>query len=179
MKKRSVLNMLLLLALPLGAVAGVGINAGSNTSGGVFYGGGIGASFGDVDYIDISPMIGMHLSDNVSAGVSFLYRHVNDSRGVKTLKTNDYGSTIFARYHIAPSIFLEADYEYLDHEFFRPDLTKDRKQFNSVLAGGGVTSSLGGRVSSYFSVLYNFSWDQDESPYADPWTIRFGVGVGF
>jgi len=124
-------------------------------------------------------MIGMHVTPSLSAGVSVLYRHVNDSRGVKTLKTNDYGTTLFARYHIAPSLFLEANYEYLDHEFFRADLTKDRKQFNSFLAGGGIQSSLGGRVSSYMSVLYNFSYDEDDSPYADPWTIRFGVGVGF
>jgi outer membrane protein assembly factor BamA len=178
MKFRTLLITAALL-LPPAASAGVGINAGSNAAGGIFYGGGIGASFGDVEYIDIAPMVGMHLSDNVSAGVSFLYRHVNDSRGPKTLKTNDYGSTIFTRYHIGPSLFLEADYEYLDHEFYRPDLTKGRKQFNSVLAGGGITSSLGGRASTYLSVLYNFSWDQTDSPYADPWTVRFGVGIGF
>ena len=161
------------------STAGVGINAGSNAAGGLFYGGSLGASFGDVDYIDIAPMAGMHLSPELSVGVSLLYRHVNDSRGSKTLKTNDYGSTIFARYHIVPSVFLEADYEYLDHEFYRSDLTKDRKQFNSVLAGGGMTSSLGGNVSSYVSVLYNFSYDEADSPYSDPWTVRFGISVGF
>ena len=177
--KSRIFLMVSALLLPLPAGAGVGINAGSSAAGGVFYGGGIGASFGDVDYIDIAPMVGMHLTDNLSAGVSFLYRHVNDNRGAKTLKTNDYGSTVFARYHIGPSLFLEADYEYLDHEFFRADLSKDRKQFNSVLAGGGVTSSLGSSVSTYLAVLYNFSWDQADSPYADPWMVRFGVGVGF
>ncbi len=177
--KSRIVAVAALMALPQMVGAGVGINASGNAAGNLFYGGSLGASFGDVDYIDIAPMVGMHLTPALSAGISFLYRHVNDSRGTTTLKTNDYGTTLFSRYHFGPSFFLEADYEYLDHEFFRPDLTKDRKQFNSVLAGGGVTSSLGGRVSSYFSVLYNFSWDQDDSPYADPWTIRFGVGVGF
>lgn len=177
--KLRMLAVVALTALPPVVGAGGGINASSNAAGNVFYGGSLGASFGDVDYIDVAPMVGIFLTPQLSGGVSFLYRHVNDSRGAKTLNTNDYGATLFSRYHVGPSLFLEADYEYLDHEFFRPDLTKDRKQFNSVLAGGGVTSSLGGRVSSYFSVLYNFSWDQDDSPYADPWTIRLGVGVGF
>ncbi len=168
-----------LLALSAAAHAGVGINASGNASGNLFYGGSMGASFGDVDYIDIAPMVGMHVSPELSVGVSLLYRHVNDSRGEKTRKTNDYGTTLFARYHVTPTIFLEGDYEYLDHEFYLSDGSKDRKQFNSALAGGGIVSPLGPNVSSYFSVLYNFNWDQSDSPYSDPWTIRFGVGVGF
>lgn len=178
MKKQTKLLMISAMLLPLSANAAVGINA-SSGSAGMFYGGSLGASFGDVDYIDVAPMVGIHITPSLSTGVSFLYRHVNDSRGVKTLKTNDYGSTLFARYRFAPTLFLEANYEYLDHEFFRSDLTKDREQFNSFLAGGGIQSSLGGNVSSYMTVLYNFSYDQDNSPYADPWTVRFGLGVGF
>ncbi len=177
--KTTVVLSAMLLALSGVASAGVGINAGSNAAGDIFYGGSLGASFGEVDYIDVAPMVGLHVTPELSVGVSLLYRHVNDSRGSKTLKTNDYGGTLFARYHFVPSIFLEADYEYLDHEFYRSDLTKDRKQFDSVLAGGGITSSLGGNVSSYLSVLYNFSYDEADSPYADPWTVRFGIGVGF
>lgn len=172
-------SILILSSLPVFAAAGVGINAGGNAGSNIFYGGSVGASFGDVDYIDIAPMVGMHLTPQLSTGVSLLYRHVSDSRGETKRSTNDYGSTLFARYHFLPSIFFEADYEYLDHEFYLGDSSKDRKQFNSLLAGGGITSSLGGNVSSYLSVLYNFDWDQEDSPYADPWTVRFGVGVGF
>ena len=178
MKTKGILPAML-LALSGIANAGVGIGASSNIAGNIFYGGSLGASFGDVDYIDVAPMVGLHLTPELSTGVSLLYRHVSDSRGSKTLKTNDYGGTLFARYHFIPTVFVEADYEYLDHEFYRSDSTKDRKQFNSVLAGGGIISPMGGNVSSYLSVLYNFSYDQADSPYADPWTVHFGIGVGF
>jgi len=46
----------------------------------VFYGGGIGLSFGTIDFIEIAPMIGVQATDEFSTGISLLYRYRNDSR---------------------------------------------------------------------------------------------------
>ena len=51
--------------------AGVGLGHSSDR---FFYGGGIGASFGDVDVVSISPTLGVFLNDKASVGVGLAYR---------------------------------------------------------------------------------------------------------
>ena len=145
----------------------------------IFYGGGISASFGTVDYVELSPMIGIHLDSRTSVGTSILYRYRNDDRNNRTVTTNDYGASLFARYRIIPSFYIEADYEYLDHEYYSGSSNTERRQYHSFLAGGGMSSPISSNAAMYMSVLYNFSYEEDDSPYGDPWVVRFGVSVGF
>lgn len=173
-----VLIFLLLVCLSPGVLAGAAISASRGQSD-FFYGGSIGASFGEVDYVDVAPMVGKHLSDQLAVGMSLLYRHRNDSRSGTSISTDDFGGSLFARYQMGPMFFLQTDYEYLDHEFAYSDGSTARKSFDSLLAGGGIRSSLGGNVSSYMIVQYNLTYDEDEDPYGDPVSVRFGVGVGF
>ncbi|MGF1548583.1 MAG: hypothetical protein ACFCUG_14785 [Thiotrichales bacterium] len=158
--------------------AGASVSVGSSQSP-FFFGGGIGASFGDVRYVELAPMIGMHLDSRTSVGASFLYRNRSDKRVTPTLSTNDYGTTLFARYHLTPSFFVEADYEFLDYEYPTGPATTARREFSSVLGGGGIRTPIGANAAMYVSALYNFSYDRENSPYNDPWTVRFGVGFGF
>ncbi len=168
---------LALVLLPLGlapfpSVAGVGV---VSSRGAVFYGGGVSASFGTIDYVELSPMVGVHLDERTSVGVTLLYRYRNDDR---VGSSDDYGGSLFARYHITPAFYLEGDYEYLDHEW-RTSTSSERRQYRSFLAGGGMSTPLGVNTAMYMSVLYNFSYEADDSPYGDPWIVRFGVSVGF
>ncbi|MGF1642174.1 MAG: hypothetical protein ACFCUJ_00920 [Thiotrichales bacterium] len=160
------------------AYAAASVSVGSSQSP-FFFGGGIGASFGDVSYIEVAPMIGMHLDPRMSVGVSFLYRNRSDKRVTPKRSTDDYGTTLFGRYHLTSNFFLEANYEYLDYEFATGPNTTARKDFSSVLGGGGIRTPIGPNASMYASALYNFSYDRADSPYDDPWTVRFGVGFGF
>jgi len=147
----------------------------------IFYGGGIGFGFGDVEYFEIWPLVGVNLTRELGVGVSFLYRSRKDKRFPQTLTTTDYGATLFGRYKLPGPLFLQAEYEYLDYEYRTSYYGTDTKRddFSSFMAGGGVSQAVGGNASIYATVLYNFSYDQANSPYADPWIIRFGVGVGF
>jgi hypothetical protein len=148
-----------------------------------FYGGGLALSFGDVEYYEISPMIGYNVNPKTAVGVSFLYRYRTDDRFSQSYSTTDYGATLFARYNVTPSLFLQAEYEYLDYEFAVLSGTNfartERDTFDSFLAGGGIQKSLGGNASMYFTALYNFNYDDPGSPYSEPVIIRFGIGVGF
>jgi hypothetical protein len=147
----------------------------------IFYGGTIGLSFGDVEYLEISPLIGVNLTRELGVGVSFLYRARKDKRYPETLTTEDYGATLFGRYNLPGPLYLQAEYEYLDYEYrtsYYGTETK-RDDFSSFMAGGGVSQAIGGNASMYATVLYNFSYDQADSPYDNPWIVRFGVGVGF
>lgn len=147
----------------------------------IFWGGGIGLSFGDVQYFELWPMVGINVTPKLGTGVQLMYRYRKDTRYEQDLSTNDYGATLFGRYKVAGPLFLHAEYEYLNYEYYTNVSTgaKDRDDFGSFLAGGGVSQQAGRNVSLYALALYNFSYDEPDSPYADPWVIRFGVGVGF
>jgi len=165
------------LTMPFAANgASLGLTNGSSK---FFYGGGLGASFGDVDTVTLSPLAGINLNDKTSVGLQFSYVYRKDSRGQRDVTTNDYATTLFARYHLTSQFFLEADAEHLNNEFVRTDASTDRRTFNSFLAGGGIRTPIGGNASVFVSVLYNFSYDKENSPYSDPISISGGIGVGF
>ncbi len=170
--------LLLLLVTTLPVSAQISLSTGGDN--GVFYGGGLGASFGnDFSYFEISPMVGKKLSTALSAGISVSYRYSKDKSIKPEFTSNDYGATIFARYKVTNTLFIEGNYEYLDYEQRTSTGSQSRKQFSSVMAGGGIQQPLGNNTSFYMSALYNFSWDKKDSPYDDPWNLRFGINVGY
>src|SRR5262245_52570965 len=46
----------------------------------LFVGGGIGLSFGTIDYVEIAPIVGYRFHPRVSAGLGLLWRYRDDSR---------------------------------------------------------------------------------------------------
>ena len=146
----------------------------------LFVGGTLGLSFGDVDYVEIAPLVGTWLSPQVSVGGSLIFRYRNDDRYGESLSTTDYGGSIFGRYFVWEALYLHTEVEYLSYEYAYFDLTTERDDYTSVFVGGGAATAIGGRSSVYAEVLYNLSYADDEpSPYNSPWVVRVGVGVGF
>lgn len=151
-----------------------------------FFGGGIGLAFGDVDYVEVSPLVGFRVTQKLDAGISLLYRWRTDDRFEPSVDTSDYGVTLFGRLRVVHNFFLEADWESVNWESIRFDpsteqVTTDRETTTSFLAGGGYYQPLGALTSLAFSALYNFSYDEDDpfEPYGSPWVFRVGIGVGF
>lgn len=146
----------------------------------VFFGGSFGLAFGDVDYLEISPLAGVWLSSRLSVGGSLIYRYRNDDRYGESLSTSDYGGSVFGRYLIWNPVYLHGEIEYLSYEYLRFDLSTERDNFTSVFVGGGAAFPMGRRTSAYIQALYNLSYSSGEpSPYNSPWVVRFGIGVGF
>ena len=162
------------LVFTIGLFGISGVSAGENSDQSKwFYGGGIGATFGDVQYFEISPMVGMNINPRTAVGVSLLYRYRKDTRYKEDLSTNDYGATLFGRFHLTPNFYLQAEYEYLNYEYYRYNIFTDNyisenDDFTSFLAGGGFSTPIGGRASMYVTALYNFSYDDLNSPYSEP-----------
>jgi hypothetical protein len=146
-----------------------------------FFGGGIGASFGDVDYIEIAPLIGYRLHPRVSTGLGVFWRDRSDDRYSPSVDTTDYGGSLFAQALVTRPIFVHAEYEYVDYEYPTVDGGTARDSTSSFFLGAGVYQPLGGRAGLYASALYNLSYDADDlsSPYDSPWVYRVGVSVGF
>jgi len=147
----------------------------------MFYGGWLGLSFGDVDYIEVAPLVGVNLNPRVGIGASLLYRWRNDNRYGQDLNTTDYGASAFVRGHLTGGLFAQAEYEYIDYEYIQYDLSTDRDSASSVLAGLGFSTAVGRGAGAYILGMYNFSYDENDYyyPYDSPWVIRAGIGVGF
>lgn len=147
----------------------------------VFYGGWVGLAFGDVDYIELAPLIGVNVSPRVGIGASLLYRWRSDDRYEQDLDTTDYGASAFVRGRLMGGLFAQAEYEHLSYEYIQYDLSSERERDSSFLAGLGFSTAGGGGVGAYVLGMYNFSYDDNElyNPYDSPWVIRAGVGVGF
>lgn len=146
-----------------------------------FFGGGIGATFGVVDSIEISPMIGMRVAPRVDLGLQPFYSWTRDGRYSPSVETTDYGTRFFARVRIVSSFFAEADYEYTNYEYLNGYGGTTRDRNNAFLAGAGYTLPVGGKVGLYFSALYDFSYNNNDiyNPYDSPIQYQFGVAVGF
>jgi hypothetical protein len=140
----------------------------------------MGFGFGDVEWVDISPMVGIKILPRLSTGIGLTYRHSKDSRYDPDLTTSDFGGNVFAQFTVMQNFFAMVEYEYLNYDYLASDLEQTSSSFNSVFVGGGVFQPLGGHASLVFSALYNLSYSADEvSPYGSPWVYSAGVSVGF
>jgi len=151
----------------------------------IFMGGGMGASFNSyTDFVSVSPMIGYRVSQRLATGIGLQYRYTSYKQFNPKLTTDDYGASLFARFMLFGPVFLHAEFEHLNYEF--PGSTPGetlRKDFNSVLAGGGFFQPLGRRAGFYATLLYNFSYQNSYNysyyPYSNPLILRAGITAGF
>jgi hypothetical protein len=141
-----------------------------------YFGGGIGLSFGTVDYVEIAPMVGYRVTPDFNLGLSAFYRYRNDDRYEESVSTNDYGGSLFAQYQVVPTLFLHGEAEYVNYEYILANLDTASDTDTNLLAGLGYGWPVGGS-SIYFLALYNFSYDENDfaNPYDSPWVFRVGV----
>lgn len=152
----------------------------------LFFGGGLGLSFGDVTYINIAPVIGYRITPKLSAGVRLFYQYrsykdYNVGNG-QTYDSNDFGVGVFGRFVIFGPIYIQAEYEYQSYEYYYTADDKERQGFNSFMAGGGFMQPMGKNAAFFITAMYNFSYSDDintPQPYGSPLILRMGVTAGF
>lgn len=154
----------------------------------VFTGGGLGASFSSYyDYVSVSPLIGYRITNKLAGGLQIQYRYTKYKQA-PSYSTNDFGISPFLRFSIFGPFFLHAEYEHLSYEYpvgydINNDIIKDRRGYDSFLAGGGFFQPIGRRAGFYLSALYNFSYRDpgpgDYYPYNSPLVLRVGITAGF
>lgn len=140
------------------------------------FGGNVGLRFGDITYIELSPVVGYRVASFLMPGIGASYRYIS-------YRYSNYGSygnhvaggSVWMRAYVAPMIFGYAEYEILNGEwdpYYQPDL---RSNIFTTFVGGGYSQGIG-RNSSYLLVL--FATNQDgNSIYWNP-VIRVGFMVG-
>ena len=140
-----------------------------------FYGGGLALSFGAVDFVSVSPIIGYRITPVVSAGLGLQYIYRSDDRAGQNYSTNDYGGFLFSRFHIGPGFFLSASYEVLRFQYFDFTGNKLTDNYSSFFVGGGFSKPMSRNAAFVISALYNVTYESNEpSPYDSPWVIGAG-----
>jgi hypothetical protein len=142
----------------------------------MYYGGYIGATFGDYSSIEVAPRVGWHLSPVLSAGLGFSYEYLWADVNGQNIDASNYGGSIFAIARVHPKIFLQAEFEYMSYENVgNVNSTDDRQWVPFLYLGGGFVQPLSPNVSLVASVLVDVLQDE-HSPY-DDWSPEFSIGV--
>ena len=141
----------------------------------LFYGGGLGLSFGNPNYIDIAPIVGYRITEKVSAGVGITYQYYDYNYGSYNFSTDVYGGSVFGRYYFRKNLFAHGEVEYLNLADF--NYVDKRIGVESVLVGGGFIQRFSRNAGIVAMVLYNLT-QSEYSPYASPVIIRVGVNIG-
>lgn len=141
----------------------------------MFTGGNLGAQFGTITFIDVSPLLGYKVTDKFSLGIGATYQYYHYKDKYYDFETNVYGGRVFGRYLFTDYLFGHAEYEYLNLEAF--DFKRRRVDVESILAGGGYIQRISDHASIVAMILYNFT-ESVYTPYSNP-IIRIGVNIGF
>jgi hypothetical protein len=148
----------------------------------LFFGGGL--DFGISSYstvLGIAPIVGYRVSPSFDVGLrlSYLYYRYKDS--FYEFNSNSYGAGLFGRYYLFffNNLFLHAEYEALNYDYYRYPYTSEDKEriwVSSLFVGGGYRQWIGSNAYVGITVLWNLL-DDINSPYSNP-IFRIGVGVG-
>ena len=161
----------------------------------IFFGGGLGASFGSNNtYLEISPLVGYRVTERFSAGLGLSYIYLKQKLNVDVysnggqylgtntvnLETNNYGGRVFGRYFVTDDIFLHSEFEVLNSEVI-DDVEIDRiittrENIPALFLGGGYAQRMGGNSALFIMALWDIIEDKN-TPYDNP-IIRIGINVG-
>lgn len=154
----------------------------------LFVGGNLGLSFGDLTYVNLSPLVGYRFSELFSAGVqinaqyeSVRYTDLSDAL-YKKEKYGVLGAGIFGRIYPLSQFFihLQPEMNFIFGKVRYFDGTPEQKYHEHVasfLAGGGY-SIPAGRSAVTLMVLYDVL-QNTRSPYGNQPIFRAGVNLGF
>jgi YHS domain-containing protein len=146
----------------------------------IWFGGGIGLSFGTVTAIQVDPMIGYKVDQKgkFSVGLGGSYWYFNDNRFDANFSA--YGYRIFSRYRVIQPLYAHVEFLHMNlegQELFT--LERQRIWVPHLLVGAGYVQQLAGRSSVFIQVLFDVLQDPN-SIYRDTGPIFMGgVGIGF
>ncbi|RYD80211.1 MAG: hypothetical protein EOP53_08405 [Sphingobacteriales bacterium] len=148
------------------------------------FGGNFGAQFGQVTFVDISPMVGYRATEKLTVGLGATYNYLDfrytDQYGTKYRESyNIYGGRLYGQYVIYNGLFAHAEYEGLNVPDRRTNYT-ERAWMTSPLIGGGYRSQIGKRSYINITALYHlkFAQNQDIFPlYGSPLILRVGFSL--
>lgn len=149
----------------------------------LYFGGGVGATFGTYSSIRINPLIGYKITPKLSVGVQFQYEHLRNKYYSTTFTSDNYGGSLFARFRLIKALYLHAEYAMISFEnYYYDDIDQyysKRELVPFLFLGAGYSQKLIGNSWMNFQILFDVL-QNDKSPYRknEPF-YSVGLGVGF
>lgn len=142
-----------------------------------YFGGNVGAYFGDVTDIEISPLVGYRLTHNFSigTGMTYIYYNYQDPYGYQSYSTNMWGLRFFAREMVYRNFFAYGEMEFLNLN--EPNIVSGELHnytISTPFVGVGFSQPLGGTTFTYLMILWNLNNTDIYSPYYINPVIRVG-----
>ena len=147
----------------------------------VYTGGGLALQFGTYTFIDISPLVGYRLTEDLSVGFGVSYKYLSDNR-IKGYNSHLYGGNLFSRYVFAENFFGQVEYELINVEYFTVNgagliTDSERKDVSYLWIGGGYRQPIGPNSYLNLMALYNLN-ESIYSIYPNPlYRVGFNVGL--
>ena len=141
----------------------------------LFFGGSLGASFGQYTYVELSPVVGYRVTEKLHAGVGITYMYYNDKYW--HYEESVYGGNVFARYFFMESVFGIVQGGALRGNGINEMGQIEKMTIPNLWLGVGYAQRLGGNGALMFSLLYDIIDDRN-SFYQNP-LIQIGFGFGF
>jgi hypothetical protein len=137
-------------------------------------GGSAGLRLGTFTNINISPMVGLDLTEQFTVGAGLTYIYARNNYFVPSGSSSFYGGRLIARYNFVPMFHLQAEYELMSVQFYNHGYGKyqnvnktfPRTWLQSPMLGVGYTQPIGGRFIKgiHATLLYNFNYNNHINP---------------
>lgn len=150
----------------------------------IWFGGGVGLSFGTVTAIQVDPLVGYKVDQNgkLSIGLGGSYWYFRDNRFTTPYDFTAYGYRTFTRYRFIEQAYAHAEFLHMNVEsnrFGAFSEIRPRIWVPHLLVGGGYVQPLGGRGSIYLQVLFDVLQDPNSIYFNQGPIFSGGVGIGF
>ena len=142
----------------------------------IVIGGSFGLGFGTFTNVNLSPIIGYKVTDDLilGAGPTYIYTSTNFN-GIK-YKYSVYGGRLYGRQRVFDNFYVQAEYEMLNVQDYQGGDPNSRRWIQAPLIGGTYVQPIGERSAFVISVLFNLNYQPTLSPYANP-IIRVGFNL--
>jgi len=141
------------------------------------FGGSIGLQFGTVTNINLSPIIGYQVTEGLVLGAGPTYIYTSVDYGGYKYRYSVYGGRLYGRQRVVENFFAQAELEMLNvQNYFDPTNRDARKWLVAPLVGATYVQPIGNRAAFVLSVLFNLSYQENLTPYANP-IIRVGFNL--
>ena len=138
------------------------------------FGGNVGLAFGNITYVQASPLVGVKIKPDWTAGVGLDYVFYG-AQGFRNQSL--FGGSLWSRYFITNDIFLTSQLQVMNRELYSPREGYYRANVNMLFLGGGILLGERNGFSMTISGMFDVIEDPN-SPYTNP-IIRVGTAIGF
>lgn len=148
----------------------------------IWFGGGLGLSFGTVTAVQVDPMVGYFVDParKLSFGLGPSYNYFQDNRFNPPYSMSAYGYRLFGRFRPLEPLFLHTEFLHLNTEPYSYFNNQEgRIWVPHLLLGGGYVQSAGGNVAFYLQVLFEVLQDPNSFYAGQGPILSGGVGFGF